>query len=176
MAMSSGLANGVADGAIRAAIGLGAGLGPAIRPALVLLFLAVVPTAAIAGLLRTLDRFARLIIACAANITVLALIAMVMLAGGVWSPRNGLLAVVAITAMCLVAHAPPVRRGAAALVAPRRDAGHAGEQTSSDEGADTAGIPALATSDAEARTAEIPATRMGEPGDPGAGRSSGSRQ
>jgi hypothetical protein len=189
MATSSGLTSGAADVAIRAAAGLGAGLGPAIRPAVVLLFLAVVPTAAIAGLLRTLDRFARLVIACAANITILALIAMIMLAGGVWSPRNGLLAVVAITAMCLVAQAPPVRRGATALVASRQDAaprraasrstvtagedraqpdpaGHVGEQASSDAGAVTEGIPAVAATDAEAGTAEIPVIRMGEPGDP----------
>jgi hypothetical protein len=93
---------------------------PTVRAVLVLLFLAVVPTAAIAGLLRTLDGSARLIIACTANITILALTAMIMLAAGVWSPRGGLLAVAAITAACLVAQLPPVRRGIRARAASTR--------------------------------------------------------
>jgi len=95
---------------------------PAGRAVFVLLFLAVVPTAAIAGLLRTLDGFARLIIACTANITILALTAMIMLAAGVWSPRGGLLAVAAITAACLVAQLPPVRRSVRAQAASWREA------------------------------------------------------
>jgi hypothetical protein len=167
---------------------LGARLAPAIRPAVVLLFLAVVPTAAIAGLLRTLDGFARLVIACAANITILALIAMIMLAEGIWSPINGLRAAAAIAGICLVAQVPAVRRGARALVTSRRDAaarravrrstvtvgeelaqpdaaGQAGERTGGDDGAETGELLVFATSDAEAVTAEIPVIHIGEPSD-----------
>lgn len=101
----------VAAGAV--GVGLGAaGVVSALRTALVLLFLAVAPTVAIAGLLPALDGFARLIIAGTANIAVLSLTAMIMLAEGVWSPRLGLLAVAAITAVCLLAQLPPVRRAA----------------------------------------------------------------
>jgi hypothetical protein len=100
-----------------------AGVDSAVRATLVLLFLAVAPTAAIAGLLRTLDGFARLIIACTANLAILALTAIIMLAEGVWSPTGGLLAVAAITAACLAARLPPVRRRVAARAASGRKAG-----------------------------------------------------
>ncbi len=102
----------VAAGAAGAA-GLGlevAGVHSAVRTVLVLLFLAVAPTAAVAGLLRGFDRFARLIIACAADIAILALTAIIMLAAGAWSPTGGLLAVAGITAVCLAGRLPPVRR------------------------------------------------------------------
>jgi hypothetical protein len=84
------------------------------------LFLAVVPTAAIAGLLRTLDGFARLIIACTADITILALTAIIMLAAGTWSPTGGLLAVTVITAVCWATQWPPVRRAVRARAVPWR--------------------------------------------------------
>jgi hypothetical protein len=203
MAMSTGLTSGgVCVAAIRDAVGLGAGLGPAIRPLVVLLFLAVAPTAAIAGLLRGLDGFARLVIACTTNITLLALIAMTMLAEGAWSPQHGLLAVAAITAACFAAQTPPVRRGTAALVASRRaaadrrtavrtmvpadsavagDEGHAqpdadldpGERTNRDEDVQTGEVPIIATTDAEDVTAEIPVIRLGEPADPSDGTAFG---
>jgi hypothetical protein len=197
MAASTGLTTGVAVVAtIRDAVGLGAGLGPAIRPAVVLLFLAVAPTAAIAGLLRSLDGFSRLIIACTANITLLALIAMIMLAEGAWSPQHGLLAVAAITAVCFMAQIPPVRRGAAALVASRHVAAERhtappstaaakedfvqpdadlspGERADRDEDAQTGEVLVIATTDAEAVTAEIPVIRLGEPTDPSDGTASG---
>jgi hypothetical protein len=108
------LAAAVAAGA--AGVGLAAaGVASPLRSVLVLLFLAVAPTVAIAGLLRTLDSFARVITACAADVVLLGLVAMVMLAERVWSPVHGLLAVAAITALCLAAQVAAIRRRAAAL-------------------------------------------------------------
>jgi len=117
------LALGAAVAAGAAGVGLElAGADSAVRAALVLLFLAVAPTVAIAGLLRTLDGFARLIIACTANLILLALTAIIMLAEGVWSPAGGLVAVAAITAGCLVAQLPPVRRAGTARASSWRKA------------------------------------------------------
>src|SRR3984885_12282548 len=70
---------------------------------LVLVFFAVAPTAAIAGLLRGFDVFARLIIACVTAIAVITFIAMIMLAAGIWSPRGGLVAVALVSGACLLA-------------------------------------------------------------------------
>jgi hypothetical protein len=70
---------------------------------LVLIFFAVAPTAAIAGLLRGFDVFARLIIACVTAIAVITFIAMIMLAAGIWSPRGGLVAVALVSGACLLA-------------------------------------------------------------------------
>jgi hypothetical protein len=70
---------------------------------LVLVFFAVAPTAAIAGLLRGFDLFARLIIACVTAIAVITFIAMIMLAAGIWSPRGGLVAVALVSGACLLA-------------------------------------------------------------------------
>jgi hypothetical protein len=112
---------GAAVAAGAAGVGLAAaGVDSPLRSVLVLLFLAVAPTVAIAGLLRTMDGFARVIIACAADVVLLGLVSMIMLAEGVWSPVHGLLAVAVITALCLVAQLPPVRRRAAALASPAR--------------------------------------------------------
>jgi hypothetical protein len=69
---------------------------------LVLVFFAVAPTAAIAGLLRGFDVFARLIIACVTAIAVITFIAMIMLAAGIWSPRGGLVAVALVSGACLL--------------------------------------------------------------------------
>jgi hypothetical protein len=69
---------------------------------LVLVFFAVAPTAAIAGLLRGFDVFARLIIACVTAIAVITFIAMIMLAAGIWSPRGGLIAVALVSGACLL--------------------------------------------------------------------------
>jgi hypothetical protein len=87
-----------------------AGVHSPARAVLVLAFLAVVPTVAIAGLLRSFDLFARIVVACAANITILTLTATIMLAEGVWSPVAGLLGVTVATLLCLVAQWPPVSR------------------------------------------------------------------
>lgn len=70
---------------------------------LVLVFIAVAPTAAIAGLLRGFDVFARLVIACVTAIAVITFIAMIMLAAGIWSPRGGLIAVALLSGACLLA-------------------------------------------------------------------------
>ena len=87
-----------------------AGAHSAARTALVLLFLATAPTAAIAGLLRTFNGLARLVIACTANVIVLTLTAVIMLTQGIWSPTGGLLAVVVGTAACATVQLPPVRQ------------------------------------------------------------------
>ncbi len=94
------------------ALGVGmalAGIHSATRSALVLVFLAVVPTIAYAGLLRSFDRFARLLIAFTVNVVVLASTAILMLVEGLWSPTRGLLAVAIISTLCLVAGLAPVR-------------------------------------------------------------------
>ena len=109
---------------VRAAVGAGvvgiildlAGVTSLIRVVLVLVFIAVAPTAAIAGLLRRFDRFARLVIACVTATAVVALIAMAMLTAGLWSPTGGLIAVAAFSAGCWLAQRRPVLR--TAVVAP----------------------------------------------------------
>jgi ribosomal-protein-alanine N-acetyltransferase len=107
------------------AAGLGlalAGVHSAVRAVLVLLFLAVAPTATMAGLLRAFDGFARLIIACTADITILVLTAIIMLAAGMWSPTGGLLAIMAITTVGWAAQWPSVRRAVRARRVPWRKA------------------------------------------------------
>jgi len=69
---------------------------------LVLVFIAVAPAAAIAGLLRGFDLFARLVIAYVTAIAVITFIAMIMLAAGIWSPRGGLVAVALVSGACLL--------------------------------------------------------------------------
>jgi len=124
----------VAAGA--AGVGLAAaGVASPLRSALVFLFLAVAPTVAIAGLLRSLDPFARLMAAVMADVVLLGVVAMVMLAERVWSPVHGLLAVAAITALCLAAQVPVVRRRAAAMARaaqPRSAAPRAASSDSAD--------------------------------------------
>ncbi len=99
----------VAAGAIGLGLGV-AGVRSPLRTALVLLFLVVAPTAAVAGLLRGFDYFARLIIAFATTIVILAVTAIIMLMAGVWSPTGGLLAVAGITAVCAAVQLPSARR------------------------------------------------------------------
>lgn len=89
-----------------------AGITSPIRVVLVLVFIAVAPTAAIAGLLRGFDRFARLVIACVTATAVVTLIAMVMLTAGLWSPTGGLIAVAAFSAACWLAQRTPSLRAA----------------------------------------------------------------
>lgn len=112
--MRDWLTNGAVGVAVAAcATGLGseaAGGRSALRAALVLLFLVVAPTAAVAGLLRGFDHFTRLIIALAATTVILGLTAVIMLVAGVWSPAGGLLTVAGLTAACLAIQLPPVRR------------------------------------------------------------------
>lgn len=95
------------------AAGLGleaAGERSPLRAVLVLLFLAVAPTAAAAGLLRGFDPLPRLILASSVTVTILTVTGIVMLLAGVWSPTGGLAAVAAITAAGLAAQSPAVRR------------------------------------------------------------------
>jgi uncharacterized membrane protein len=107
------LAAAVAAGVTSLALGAAEVRSPA-RTALALLFLFAAPTAAVAGLLPSLDRFARLIIAFATTIAIVALTAVLMLMAGVWSPVGGLLVVAGITAACVAAQLPSVRRRASA--------------------------------------------------------------
>jgi hypothetical protein len=87
-----------------------AGVHSAVGSALVLLFVAVAPTVAFYGLLRSFDPFARIILAATTNVAFLVLTASLMLVEGIWSPVGGLLAVAVITLACLVAQWSPVRR------------------------------------------------------------------
>ncbi len=112
----------VGAGAVGTALEL-AGITSPIRVVLVLVFIAVAPTAAIAGLLRGFDRFARLVLACVTATAVVTLIAMVMLAAGLWSPTGGLIAIAAFSAACWLAKCTPSLRAAvAARAEPLRQA------------------------------------------------------
>ena len=73
------------------------GVSTSIRGPLVLLFLVAAPAMAVAGLLPSLDRPARGIVAVTAAIAVNVLVAEAMLAAGAWSPRAGLLAIAIIS-------------------------------------------------------------------------------
>jgi hypothetical protein len=100
----------LASWSVRAAVGAGAagvladlaGARSLLVTVLVLVFIAVAPAAAIAGLLRGFDVFARLVIAYVTAIAVITFIAMIMLAAGIWSPRGGLVAVALISGACLL--------------------------------------------------------------------------
>lgn len=96
-----------------------AGVHSPIRTVLVLLFLAVAPTAAIAGLLGSFDPFARLILAVVTALAVLSIVAMILLSAGLWSPIGELIGVAAITVICLAAQVPSVRARVAAWAGPR---------------------------------------------------------
>lgn len=104
---AAALAAGMAGAGLTAA-----GVHSAVRTVLVLLFLAAGPTAAVAGLLRGFDPLARLAIAFAADIALLTLTAIVMLAAGLWSPTGGLLAATVITTACLAPQLPWPRKAA----------------------------------------------------------------
>ncbi len=101
----------LASWSVRAAVAAGAagvvaelaGARSLLVTVLVLVFIAVAPTAAIAGLLRGFDVFARLVIASVTAISVITFIAMIMLAAGIWSPRGGLVAVALVSGACLLA-------------------------------------------------------------------------
>ena len=92
----------VAAGAVGVLLEL-AGAGSVVVSALVLVFIVVAPTAAIAGLLRGFDVFARIILAAVTAVAVVTLIAMIMLATGAWSVKGGLVAIALISAACLLA-------------------------------------------------------------------------
>jgi hypothetical protein len=111
----------MAAGVAGAILGL-AGVDSPVRAALVLIFVAVTPTAAIAGLLGGFEGFARLVLACVTTIAVLTAVAMIMLAAGLWSPTGGLLAVAVISVSCLIAQRPTIRTRVAAQAASWRKA------------------------------------------------------
>jgi hypothetical protein len=111
---------GVASGAGAVGVILAlAGVHSALRTLLVLLFLVVAPTAAIAGLLRGFDGFARVLLACVSTVVLLIIVAMILLSAGLWSPIGELLVVAVITTGCLLAQRPGVRARVASWVAPR---------------------------------------------------------
>ncbi len=116
----------LASWSVRAAVAAGAagvvaelaGARSLLVTVLVLVFIAVAPTAAIAGLLRGFDVFARLVIASVTAIAVITFIAMIMLAAGIWSPQGGLVAVALVSGACFLARrarrAGPIAAGIAA--------------------------------------------------------------
>jgi hypothetical protein len=106
----------LAAAAIAAGLG-GAGLALAgasspLRSPLVLLFLFITPLLAVAGLLRGLDLFARIFVSCAAMVVINVGVAETMLAAGLWSPRGGLVAIMAICAVLGLVQLPAGRRWA----------------------------------------------------------------
>jgi uncharacterized membrane protein len=70
-----------------------------VRPALVLLFLLVCPGLALVRLLGITDRVTELTLAIAVSLALNALVPGLMLYLGAWSPRAGLLILIAITAV-----------------------------------------------------------------------------
>jgi hypothetical protein len=86
-----------------------AGANSPLRSPLVLLFLASAPLLAVAELLRGVDPFARILVACAAMVVINAGVAETMLAAGLWSPRAGLIAIMTISALLGLARLPAVR-------------------------------------------------------------------
>jgi len=105
--MSRSIAAAVlAAGAVGVALELARVNSPA-RDPLVVLFLVAAPALAVAGLMRGIDGFARLIIGVTAAIVINSLVAVVMLAAGIWSPRAGLLAVAAISLAGLAVQLSP---------------------------------------------------------------------
>jgi hypothetical protein len=80
------------------------------RTAFVLLFVILGPPIAIGGLLRSFEPLARVVLAATCSLVLLALTAMIMVAGGFWSPTGGLVAVAVVTAICAAVQWPPVGR------------------------------------------------------------------
>lgn len=96
-----------------------AGVHSPVRTALVLVFLAVAPTAAIAGLLRSFDRFARIILSVVTTVVIISILAMILLSSGLWSPIGELIGVALITGGCLAIQVPSVRARVSAWAGPR---------------------------------------------------------
>lgn len=85
-----------------------AGASSPLRSPLVLLFLFTAPLLGVYGLLRGIDPFARVFAACAAMLVINAGVAETMLAAGLWSPRGGLVAIMAISAVLGLIQLPAV--------------------------------------------------------------------
>ena len=86
-----------------------AGADSPLRSPLVLLFLFITPLLTVAGLFRGLDLFARIFVSCAAMVVIDVGVAETMLAAGLWSPRGGLVAIMAICAALGLVQLPAVR-------------------------------------------------------------------
>lgn len=99
-----------------------ANIGSPLRAPLVLIFLLIAPAAATAGLLDRFDGLARLVIAGTAAIVINFLVAEIMLAAGLWSPRGSVIVVTAITVICALAQVARVRARLAEVLAPLRSA------------------------------------------------------
>lgn len=104
-------ATAVAVAGAGAALGL-AGPGNPLAGALTLVFLAVAPAVAVAGLVGG-DRITRIVSGIAGVVAVNGAVAMAMLAFGVWSPRGGVAAVAVISALGIMARLGNGRRGTA---------------------------------------------------------------
>jgi hypothetical protein len=91
-----------------------AGVSTPVQMTLLLLFLAVAPATAVAGLLRGLDMFAKILMAGVATIVINAFVAEMTLSAGAWSARTHLIAIVLITAAATVVQLPPIRAAMAA--------------------------------------------------------------
>ena len=102
------------------AIMANANISSPVRAPLALIFLLVAPAAAIAGLLDRFDGLARLIIAGTAAIVINFLVAEIMLAAGLWSPRGSVIVVTVITVVCALAQVARVRARLAQVLAPVR--------------------------------------------------------
>ena len=87
-----------------------AGASSPLRSPLVLLFLVTAPLLGVAGLLRGVDLFARIFAAAAAMVVINVGVPETMLAAGLWSPRGGLVAIMAISAVLGLVQLPAARR------------------------------------------------------------------
>ena len=98
----------IAAGAAGVVLALAGSHSP-LRMPLLLLFVAVAPTAGVAGLLHGADKFAKLLVACTASVVFCALAAVALLAAGVRSPRAWVVVIVIFSGICLAARATFVR-------------------------------------------------------------------
>jgi len=96
-----------------------AGVHSPVRAVLVIVFLAVAPTAAVTGLLRNFDPFARIILSVVTTLVMVSIVAMILLSSGLWSPIGELIGVAVITGGCLAIQVPSVRARVAAWAEPR---------------------------------------------------------
>jgi hypothetical protein len=105
----AGLVAAVAAGTAGLVLELAGVSAPAVS-VLVVLFIVVAPSTAIAGLLGGFDRSARVVLAGVTTLVLLIALAMVMLSIGAWSPRGGLAALAVITAVLFAAGQVPASR------------------------------------------------------------------
>jgi hypothetical protein len=111
----------IAAGSVGAIMAI-ANISSPVRAPLLLIFLLVAPAAAIAGLLDRFDGLAQLIIAGTAAIVINFLVAEIMLAAGLWSPRGSVIVVTVITVVSALAQVARVRARLAQVLVPVRSA------------------------------------------------------